>query len=126
MEENRNNLFEYTYSAKRQEEIEKIKNKYISKEEDKMEQLRRLDRSVERPGTMISIIVGVIGTLIMGIGMSLTMVFSKQFFIHGIIIGILGMFIIGLAYPVYLMITKRQKEKLGPQIIALSEELLLK
>lgn len=124
MEENKNNLFEYTYSAKRQEEIEKIKSKYISKEEDKMEQLRKLDRSVERPGTMISIIVGVIGTLIMGIGMSLTMVFSKRFFIHGIIIGILGMIIIALAYPIYLAITKRQKEKLVPQILALSEELL--
>ena len=38
--------FEYTYSAKRQEEIEAIKNKYLPPKEDKMEQLRKLDTSV--------------------------------------------------------------------------------
>lgn len=33
------NTFEYTYSAKRQEEIEAIRKKYMPKEEDKMELL---------------------------------------------------------------------------------------
>ena len=37
-------IFNYTYSATRQEEIRRIRNKYLheEKEEDKMEQLRRL------------------------------------------------------------------------------------
>ena len=34
--------FEYTYSAERQQEIESIRKKYLPKEEDKMDRLRRL------------------------------------------------------------------------------------
>lgn len=124
MNNNNENTFEYTYSAKRQEELEKIRNKYIPKEEDKMETLRKLDQSVERPGTITSIIIGVIGTLIMGGGMSLVMVGPDRLFVHGIIIGVIGMVVLAMAYPIYKMMTKKQREKIGPQILALSEELL--
>ena len=120
------NTFEYSYSSKKQEEIEKIRNKYIEQEENKLEQLRKLDQEVERPGTMASIIVGVIGTLIMGAGISICIVGSKVFLLLGIIIGLAGMAVLGAAYPIYKNITKKQKEKLGPQILALSEELLKK
>ena len=41
--ENKNETFTYTYSAKQQEEIRNIRSKYLPKEEDKMEQLRRLE-----------------------------------------------------------------------------------
>ena len=39
--------FNYTYSATRQEEIRRIRNKYLheEKEEDKMEQLRKIGRA---------------------------------------------------------------------------------
>ena len=124
METNNENTFEYTYSAKRQEEIEKIMSKYVEKEEDKMEQLRKLDQSVERPGTIASIVIGVIGTLIMGGGMSLVMVWGGALLVSGILLGVIGITILGLAYPVYQSITKKQREKLAPQILALSEELL--
>lgn len=124
METNNENTFEYTYSAKRQEEIEKIKSKYVEKEEDKMEQLRKLDQSVERPGTIASIIIGVIGTLIMGGGMSLVMVWTETLMIPGIIIGLIGIAVLAAAYPMYKSITKKQREKIAPQILALSEELL--
>ena len=73
------NTFEYSYSSKRQEEIEKIRNKYIEREENKLEQLRKLDQEVERPGTMASIIVGVIGTLIMGAGISICLVGASSY-----------------------------------------------
>lgn len=121
---NNDNKFEYTYSAKRQEELEKIRSKYIPKEEDKMETLRRLDQSVERIGTTASIIVGVIGTLIMGGGMSLVMVGPDDFLVLGVIIGVIGMVILAMAYPIYKVIMKKQREKIAPQILALSEELL--
>lgn len=42
--------FTYTYSAKQQEEIRNIRKKYLPREEDKMEQLRRLDRDTTRKG----------------------------------------------------------------------------
>ena len=61
--------FEFTYSAKQQKEVERIRNKYVSKEESKMEQLIRLDKQAERPGTIASIANGIIGSLILGVGM---------------------------------------------------------
>ena len=69
-----NKAFEYTYSAKEQEEIEKIKRKYLPKEESKLELLRKLDRQVTRKGEVVSLILGVVGCLIMGGGMSMCMV----------------------------------------------------
>ena len=65
--------FQYTYSAKEQNEINDIRKKYLPKEEDKMAQLRRLDASVYRKGTVVSLVIGIIGALIMGAGMSLVM-----------------------------------------------------
>lgn len=115
--------FDYTYSAKSQDEIRSIRQKYIPKEEDKMEQLRRLDRSATKRGTIVSLIVGVIGALILGTGMSMCMVWT-QYFVPGIIVGIVGMVGVALAYPLYLRITLKQRERLAPEIRRLSDELL--
>ena len=48
--EEKKESFHYTYSAKQQEEIQSIRKKYLP-QENKMEQLRRLDRSATRKGT---------------------------------------------------------------------------
>ena len=120
----KNSKFDYTYSAKRQGEIEAIKKKYMKKEDDPFEQLRNLDKKAERPGIMLAIISGLIGTLLFGIGMSCCLVWSEQLLVPGIIIGFLGIVLISVAYPIYVKITKREREKLAPQILSLSEELL--
>ncbi|QFK70144.1 hypothetical protein F7984_02135 [Pradoshia sp. D12] len=119
-----NSKFEYIYSAKRQAEIEAIKKKYMKKEDDPFEQLRNLDKSAERPGTILAIMSGLIGTLLFGIGMSCCLVWGEQLLIPGIIIGFLGLVLISVAYPIYVKITKRKREKLAPKILSLSEELL--
>ena len=57
--------FEYSYSSKEQEEIKRIRARYLEKAEeptDKMEQLRRLDASATKKGTVVSIILGIIGS----------------------------------------------------------------
>ena len=69
----KNHSFEYTYSAQRQQEVEEIRNAYLPKEEDKMEQLRKLHSIPTRKAQSASIAVGVIGSLILGTGMSLCM-----------------------------------------------------
>ena len=121
--ENKKETFEYTYSARQQEEIEEIRKKYLPQEESKMEQLRRLDQSVTKKGTMISIIIGIVGTLILGVGMCCTLVWADQWFIPGIIVGLIGIAIVAAAYPAYTHITKKEREKLAPQILKLIEEL---
>ena len=112
-----NERFEYTYSAKQQSELENIRKKYLPQEETKMERLRRLDKSAESSGTIISIIVGVVGTLIMGFGMCLCLEWSQ--FIAGVIIGIAGMIILGLAYPIFKYVIKKKREKIAPEILDL-------
>lgn len=120
---NENESFKITYSAKEQDEIKKIRQKYVPKE-DKMEQLRRLDHSVTQKGTMYAIAIGVIGCLLLGIGMCCTMVWDSVWFIPGIIIGVVGIAIIAIAYPVYNYITKKEREKITPEILRLTDELI--
>lgn len=130
-----NKSFNYTYSATQQDEIEEIRKKYLpaqDSEEDKMEQLRRLDQQVTNKATMVSIIVGVIGTLIMGTGMSLAMtdigshlgMSGTVSLIVGIVIGVIGMGVLGVAYPLYNRTLKIEREKVAPEIIRLSDELM--
>lgn len=114
--------FTYTYSAKQQEEIRNIRKKYLPREEDKMEQLRRLDRDTTRKGTILSVLVGVIGCLLLGVGMCCTMVWMK-FFIPGVVIGLIGIAAVAAAYPLYTRVKKKERERLAPQILKLTEEL---
>ena len=107
--------FHFSYSAKQQEEIRRIREKYVAKEENKMEQLRKLDESATRPGTIAAIIVG--------IGMCCTMIWAETMFLPGIVIGVAGIVVVAAAYPLYTHITKKRREKLAPEIIRLTDEL---
>lgn len=124
MDMNQSDRFEYSYSSKRQEEIKTIRDKYIEKNNDKMEQLQKLDRSVTAKATMAAIITGLFGTLIMGAGMSCCMVWPEALMIPGIIIGIIGMAGIALAYPMYNHVLIKERARVAPDILKLSEELL--
>lgn len=93
-------------------------------EEDKMEQLRRLDKSVTSKGTAAALIVGILSTLVLGFGMSCCMVWADKYFVLGVITGIVGLIGAGLAYPVYSRITKNERERLAPEILKLTEELM--
>lgn len=121
---NESEVFSYTYSAKEQEEIKRLRKKYMPKEADKMEQLRRLDRSVTRKGTAVSIVVGIIGALILGIGLCCAMVWMGQWFVPGIVIGLVGIILISLAYPLFTRITQKEREKVAPEILRLTDELM--
>lgn len=118
-------VFSYTYSASQQAEIKSIREKYMppTEEEDKMERLRRLDHSVTKAGTTVAVIVGIISTLIFGVGMCCTMVW-EGLMLPGIIIGVVGIMGIASAYPLYTHVTKKQREKVAPEIIRLTDELM--
>ena len=72
---NENNGFQYTYSAKEQAELKRIREKYTApaEVEDKMARLRRLDASVTNTAQAVALVFGIIGALILGFGMSLCM-----------------------------------------------------
>ena len=123
---NKDNAFVYTYSAENNKEIERIRNKYLPKEESKLEKLIRLDQQTEKKGQAVSIALGVIGSLLLGIGMCCTMVWNVAIVetVIGILLGICGIGIMGLAYPMYKKMTARERAKIAEQMIALSNELL--
>ncbi len=124
MEQKQTEGFQYSYSAKQQEEIKRIRSKYEAPQEDKMAYLRRLDETVAKKGTMLSIVLGVIGTLILGVGMCCVLVWQNTWFIPGIVIGIVGLAVLSLAYPVYMQVTKKEREKIAPEILRITDELL--
>ena len=114
--------FEFTYSAARQEEVEAIRKKYLPKTEDKMEALRKLDKKVKNIPTTISLILGIVGILLFGLGLS--MVLEWKIVVWGIIVSIFGFIPTLLAFPIYQITLNSMKAKYSPQIIKLSEELL--
>ncbi len=126
--------FNYTYSAKEQKEIQEIRKKYeiTEEKEDKMATLRRMDAEVTQKATVVSLVFGVVGTLIMGMGMSLAMTdigatfgFSGRLsMIVGIFIGVVGIVVLGVAYPLYNLVLKKEREKIAPEIIRISDELM--
>ena len=131
---NENNGFQYTYSAREQAELKRIRDKYTAptKTEDKMARLRRLDASVTNTAQAVALVFGVIGTLILGFGMSLVMtelaeslgISGDAAMVIGIIVGIVGGVLACLAYPIYNAIVKAKRKKLAPEIIRLTDELM--
>lgn len=130
--DNKENGFQYTYSAKQQSEVESIRKKYLLQEENKMDQLRRLDRSVYQKAQAWALSLGIIGALILGAGMSLFMselgamlgLQSNGAMLLGILAGLIGMVLVALAYPVYNRVLKKQRQRIAPQILRLTEELM--
>lgn len=89
-----------------------------------MDLLRKLDQSVTQKAIMYSLIVGVIGALVMGMGMSCAMVWKGAMFIPGIIIGIIGICVVSAAYPVFKRTLKKEREKVASEVIRLTDELM--
>lgn len=116
--------FQYTYSAKEQEKIREIRSKYLPKEENKMEQIQRLDASVTQKATMYAIIVGVVGTLLFGTGMSCCMTQTGKWFALGIPVGLVGLLVLAAAYPLYNHVVRKERKRIAPEILRLTDELL--
>jgi len=124
-----NQSFEYTYSAQQRSEVEAIRKKYLPREEDKMERLRNLHSSASKKAKAASISIGIVGTLILGTGMSLVMtdlgaLLGGLAMIFGIVVGLIGIVLVAMAYPVYNRVLKRERERIAPEILRLTDELL--
>jgi len=129
-----NSGFTYTYSAREQAELKRIREKYTAptEAEDKMAHLRRLDASVTNTAQAAALALGITGTLILGFGMSLCMTdlgeilgsYRDMAMVIGSIAGIVGGVLAGLAYPIYNAIVKAKRKKLAPEIIRLTDELM--
>ena len=121
------NQFNFKYKALSQEErkeIDSIRRQYTPKEqtESKMDRLRRLDSLVKNTAVIWSLCLGIIGTLIFGIG--LTLILEWNIWLWGIVLMAVGSVPMMIAYPVYKAVFKKYKNRYGEEILKLSEELL--
>lgn len=121
------NQFNFKYTAPTEEErkeIDSIRRQYCPQEqtETKMQRLRRLDSLVKNTAVIWALCLGVLGTLIFGLG--LTMILEWSIWLWGIVLMVLGSVPMIIAYPVYRVVLKKYKKRYGEEILRLSEELL--
>ena len=135
MDEKNNNKFEYSYSAPTEDErreIASIRRRYSPFSEDsktggaegegKLEKLRRLAGEPARIAATVSSIIGTVGTLIFGLGLS--MVLEWDIILFGILTALPGIAMMALAYPIYRIIRRSAEARRRDEILALSDELL--
>lgn len=104
--------------------VNEIKFNYTEKEETKIEKLKRLDRKVKIPAKIFAYIFGVIGILIFGTGLCLSMKVIGDSLTLGIIVGLFGIFMIIVNNYLYKLILSNRKKKYSSQILALTDEIL--
>ncbi len=120
------NTFSYKYSAKENAEVQAIRKKHLPKSESKLEELKRLDETVQASGMVESLCAGIGGALIFGLGMCLAMQVIGSglvMMIFGILISTIGIAGMLAAYPVYRKVFSATKEKYALRILQLIEEL---
>ena len=115
--------FEYSYSAERQSEIDAIRKKYLpqNEQEDKMEQLRKLDASVGTPGLIASMALGILSALVFGVGMCCFLVWSL--WVLGALLCVVGIIGMLVAPWLYRRLVEKRKAEIAPEILRLTEEL---
>lgn len=118
--------FTYSYSAKRNSEVLEIRKKYLPQEESKLEELKRLDNTVQTSGMTESLSAGIGGALVFGLGLCLAMQVIGSgviLVILGVLLGIVGIAGMLVAYPVYRRVFDNTKQKFTPRILELTAEL---
>ena len=119
-----NNTFTYKYSAKRNAEVEKIRRKYMPHEESKLETLKRLDSQVKMAGTVEGLSLGIVGALVFGVGVCFFLgVFTGWAWLSPTLMTA-GTLLMIPAFPVYRRLSRSKREKLTPEILRLSEEII--
>lgn len=120
--------FEYTYSAPTEDEraeIESIRNTYIQHDnyvDSDLKKLRKLDQNVKNPPLILALVVGIIGTLIFGLGITFATEWTNL--AVGIPVGLFGAMIMTVNPFVHKVFLAHRKQKYGEKIIALSDKLL--
>ena len=92
----------------------------------------QLDAGVTRKASVRALSIGIIGALVMGSGMSLIMTNLSEIFgisqteamMAGIVIGSIGIVLVCCAYPVYNRTIAKERKRIAPEILRLTDELM--
>lgn len=112
------------YSADAQREMDAIVAKYVKqdapKQETPLDRMQKLDRAAESKAQIISLAVGIVAALVLGLGMSCVLAWGQLAL--GILVGLVGLTGVIAAFPLYQKVLGQEREKIAPEIIRLSEE----
>lgn len=106
---------------------EKIASEYAPKETRKVVALKKLDNRVKLPANIFAYTFGVVMTLLLGVGMCLSMKVigdgSTLFTALGVVVGVIGVVGISVNYPIYKKILEKSKKKYSADTIALANQI---
>lgn len=106
---------------------EQIANEYSKKDTSKVVALKKLDKKAKAQANIFAYTFGIVCTLILGVGMCLSMKVigsdSTATFVWGIVVGLVGIAGISVNYPIYKMLLNKGKEKYSADIIRLANEI---
>lgn len=106
---------------------ERIAEEYAVKEK-KEDSLVALDKKVKKPVFIFSLSFGIVSTLLLGTGMSLSMRVIGDGYLGSILLGlglgILGIIGMSINYPIHKKILDQRKKKYAPEILNKAEAIL--
>lgn len=108
---------------------ENIRVNYLPKEKTKLDDLRALDKSVKRPVKILAYVVGTLGALALGIGMSLVMTDLPLSFgvvnpmPVALIVGLVGIALCAANCPLYNALLKSRRIKYADRVNKLADEI---
>ena len=106
---------------------ESIAKEYAPKDNSKVNALRKLDAKAKMPAIIFAYTFGIIMSLVLGVGMCLSMKViggdSMVTFIAGIIIGIVGIIGVSANYPIYKRMLENGKQKYAFEIVELAKQI---
>ena len=106
---------------------EAIANEYSVKNTSKVVALKKLDRRAKLPANVTAYTLGIISSLVFGVGMCLSMQIigtgSTFHMVLGIALGIVGIAGVSVNYFVYKKLLESGKQKYAADIIQLASEI---
>ena len=106
---------------------EKIASESAPKETRKVVALKKLDNRAKRPANVFAFTFGVVMTLLLGVGMCLSMNVigggSTLFTALGIAVGVIGIAGVSVNYAIYKKLLENSKKKYSADIIALAKQI---
>lgn len=105
---------------------ESIAKDYAPKDNSKIIALKKLDAKAKLPATVFTYTFGILSSLVMGVGMCLSMQVLGEgvaTMVLGIIVGIIGLIGCGVNYSIYKKKLEKGKAKYAYEIVELAKEI---
>ena len=103
----------------------KIMSQYVKPQSLKARQLKKLDKWIKKPTIIFAYTFGIISSLILGLGMCLSMkVICTGTLLIGLILGFIGIVGVSVNYYIYSKILERRKNQNANDVLLLAQDII--